>query len=105
VLTPVQMQLLADALREVVRSFTLQLVLTGLRVRELLALRWGNVDLRLDYFRVVETCTTVTSTNPRRSVACAQSQLEYSMARPVVDKLATTSHCGKRVPAIQDPAV
>ena len=37
-LTPVQVQLFADALREPVRSFTLLLVLTGLRVGELLAI-------------------------------------------------------------------
>jgi integrase len=55
VLTPVQVQKLADALREPVRSFTLLLVLTGLRVGELLALRWGNVDLNARLLRVVET--------------------------------------------------
>jgi integrase len=38
-----------------VRSFTLLLVLTGLRVGELLALRWGNVDLKARLLRVVET--------------------------------------------------
>jgi len=55
VLTPVQVQKLADVLREPVRSFTLLLVLTGLRVGELLALRWGNVDLNVRLLRVVET--------------------------------------------------
>jgi integrase len=55
VLTPVQVQLLTDALREPARSFTLLLVLTGLRVGELLAHRWGNVDLRARLLRVVET--------------------------------------------------
>jgi integrase len=38
-----------------VRSFTLLLVLTGSRVGELLALRWGNVDLNARLLRVVET--------------------------------------------------
>ena len=55
VLSPVQVQRLADALREPVRSFALLLVLTGLRVGELLALRWGNVDLNARLLRVVET--------------------------------------------------
>jgi integrase len=41
VLTPVQVQLLANALREPVRSFTLLLVLTGLRVGELLRASMG----------------------------------------------------------------
>jgi integrase len=51
----VQVQMLADALKEPVRSFTLLLVLTGLRVGELLALRWGSVDLKARLLRVVET--------------------------------------------------
>ena len=55
VLTPVQVQKLASELREPVRSFTLLLVLTGLRVGELLALRWGSIDLDSRLFRVVET--------------------------------------------------
>jgi integrase len=38
-----------------VRPFTLLLVLTGLRVGELLALRWGNVDLNARVLQVVET--------------------------------------------------
>jgi hypothetical protein len=50
-----QLQLLAEALREPVRSFTLLLVLTGLRVGELLVLRWGNVDVKARLLRVVET--------------------------------------------------
>jgi integrase len=55
VLTPVQVQMLAEALREPVRSFTLLLVLTGLRVGGLLALRWGNVDSKAQLLRVAET--------------------------------------------------
>ena len=47
--------MLADGLREPVRSFTLLLVLTGLRVGELLALRWGSVDLKTRLLPVVET--------------------------------------------------
>jgi integrase len=55
VLTPVQVRDLASALNGPARSVTLLLVLTGLRVGELLALRWGSVDLKARMLRVCET--------------------------------------------------
>ena len=55
VLTPVQVRNLAAALDEPTRSITLLLVLTGLRVGELLALRWGSIDLNARVLRVCET--------------------------------------------------
>ena len=55
VLTPVQVRDIAAALNEPARSVTLLLVLTGLRVGELLALRWGCIDLKARLLRVVET--------------------------------------------------
>ena len=55
VLTPVQVRDIAAALNEPARSVTLLLVLTGLRVGELLALRWGCIDLKARLLRVAET--------------------------------------------------
>jgi integrase len=55
VLNPVQVKNLAAALHEPARSITLLLVLTGLRVGELVALRWGSVDLKVRLLRVCET--------------------------------------------------
>ena len=55
VLTPRQLRDLAAALDEPARSITLLLALTGLRVGELLALRWGNIDLKARLLRVSET--------------------------------------------------
>jgi integrase len=55
VLTPVQVRKLAATLSEPARSITLLLVLTGLRVGELLALRWGSIDLNARLLRVCET--------------------------------------------------
>ena len=55
VLTPVHVRNLATALNEPARSITLLLVLTGLRVGELLALRWGSVDLNARMLHVCET--------------------------------------------------
>jgi integrase len=54
VLTPVQVRKLAATLSEPARSITLLLVLTGLRIGELLALRWGSVDLNARLLRVCE---------------------------------------------------
>ena len=55
VLTPVQVRNLAAVLHEPARSITLLLVLTGLRIGELLALRWGSIDLNVLLLRVCET--------------------------------------------------
>ena len=55
VLAPEQVRKLVAELDEPARSVTLLLVLTGLRVGELLALRWGNVDVKAQVLRVCET--------------------------------------------------
>jgi len=55
VLTPIQVRNLAAVLDEPVRSIMLLLVLTGLRIGELLALRWGSIDLNALVLRVCET--------------------------------------------------
>jgi len=46
---------LVTALNHPARSVTLLLLLTGLRVGELLALRWGSIDLNARMLRVCET--------------------------------------------------
>jgi integrase len=55
VLAPAQVRELASLLDHPARSVTLLLALTGLRVGELLALRWGNVDTQARVLRVCET--------------------------------------------------
>ena len=55
VLTPVQLRLLVTGLAEPSRSLVFLLMLTGLRIGELLALRWRNVDLASGLARVQET--------------------------------------------------
>src|SRR5712664_4214842 len=55
VLTPVQVRDLAAKMNGPAHSVTLLLVLTGLRVGELLALRWGSIDLKVRLLRVAET--------------------------------------------------
>jgi integrase len=53
--TPQQLKRLTDGLEEPVKSVALLLVLTGLRIGELLALRWKNVCLDDQTLRVTET--------------------------------------------------
>jgi integrase len=55
VLAPEQIRQLAAKLAEPARSIAMLLVLTGLRVGELLALRWKNIDLVSRKLRVTET--------------------------------------------------
>jgi integrase len=55
VLTPLQIRGLASAVDEPARSIMLLLVLTGLRIGELLALRWSCVELKARLLRVAET--------------------------------------------------
>lgn len=50
-----QVQQLCDALPEPCRSIVLVAVLTGLRIGEILALRWGRVDLLRNIFAVEES--------------------------------------------------
>jgi integrase len=55
VLLPKQVQQLMAELGDPTRSIVLLLVLTGLRIGELLALRWENLDLTTRTLRVTET--------------------------------------------------
>jgi integrase len=55
VLSPLQVRDLAAILNEPARSMTLILALTGLRIGELLALRWSNVEINARMLRVSET--------------------------------------------------
>jgi integrase len=55
-LSAVEVQKLLVALNEPQRTFVLVAVLTGLRLGELLALRWGRIDLDGSVLRVEESC-------------------------------------------------
>jgi integrase len=55
VVTPQQVKRLITALPEPAKSIALLLVLTGLRIGELLALRWKNVNLEDKVLQVTET--------------------------------------------------
>jgi len=54
-LTPEEIRLLVSNLQEPARSLVLLLTATGLRIGELLALRWRNLDLKAGMLQVTET--------------------------------------------------
>jgi integrase len=69
-----EVQKLLVALSEPERTFTLVAVLTGLRLGELLALRWGRIDLASSVLHVEESCYlgrfgTPKTRSSRRAVA------------------------------------
>jgi integrase len=76
ILTPAQVRNLAAGLNEPARSITLLLALTDLRVGELLALRWGSIDLNARLLRVCETVYADISISPKRSAAHEPTRLE-----------------------------
>jgi integrase len=56
ILSPEQVPLLLGALREPFRTMVLVAILTGLRVGEILGLRWEDVDFSSSEMRVVQRC-------------------------------------------------
>jgi integrase len=75
-LSVIEVRTLLAALNEPEKTFILIAVLGGLRVGELLALRWGRVDLAQGSLRVEETCYlgrfgTPKTRSSRRTVALA----------------------------------
>jgi integrase len=54
-IAPEKIRELLNALPEPSRSLAQLLVLTGMRIGELLALRWRNVDLKQNVIRVTRT--------------------------------------------------
>ena len=81
VLTPVQVRNLVTALNHPARSVTLLLVLTGLRVGELLAFRWGSVDLKARMLRVCETVYDGHFDQPKTNAVCGLFQSERKRRR------------------------
>ena len=66
---------MAESLGEPVRSLVLLLVLTGLRIGELLALRWKNVDLSQGLLRVRETVYDGHFDEPKTKRSCREIPL------------------------------
>jgi integrase len=80
-LAPVQVWRLISALQEPARSVAMLLVLTGLRIGELLALRWKSVDLSAQTLRVTATVYEGHSTLQKRSEVPARFHLVQKLFR------------------------
>jgi integrase len=90
VIAPERIRELLDALPEPSRSLAWLLVLTGLRIGELLALRWRNVDLEHGTLRVTETVydghfDVPKTQRSQRSVPLAAEALQILATRKPVD--------------------
>jgi integrase len=70
---------------EPVRTIVLLAVMTGLRIGEILALRWGRINLAAGTLRVEETCYKGTFGTPKTRA----SRRELSLAPAVVQALQT----------------
>jgi len=75
ILTPEQIHLLLSDLAEPARSVALLLLLTGLRIGELLALRWSNVNLTARLIEVRETVYEGHFTRPKPGAVFVQFPL------------------------------
>ncbi len=84
VLSPQQVQQLLAALPEPCRTIVLLLVLTGLRIGELLALRWKHVDLSRGVIRVQET---VSANGCFGTPKTRSSKRDVPMSAPVIEAL------------------
>ena len=103
-LTAEQIRLLVSQLQEPSRSLVLLLTATGLRIGELLALRWGNIDLKAGLLRVSETVYEGHFDKPKTSSSVrvipigARSVATLGALRPVVvdqDTLVFSNREGK----------
>src|SRR5581483_7708312 len=92
-IAPERIRELLDALPEPSRSLAWLLVLTGLRIGELLALRWQNVDLGLGILRVTESVYDGHFDDPKTP----ESERSIPLATKAVQILAG------RKPAATDP--
>jgi integrase len=78
-LTPTQVRKLISALPEPCRAIVLVLALTGLRIGELLALRWKHVDRSVGVIRVGETVYEGQFGSPKTR----SSRRDVPMSQPV----------------------
>ena len=102
ILTPEQLGSLLEKLLEPSRSLVWLLVLTGLRIGELLALRWQDVDLQTGFLRVSRTLYEGRFDEPKtrssnRTVPLSAKGVEIlASVRPKEPKLDDLVFCSKR---------
>ena len=92
-LSPEQVSILLNALAEPCRTLVLIATLTGLRIGELLALRWKNLDLKSGSIRVRETVHEGQFGTPKTK----SSKRDVPMSKPVREVFLARQKVGAEV--------
>jgi integrase len=94
-LSPDEVRRLLAASEEPVRTIVLVAVMTGLRIGEILALRWGRINLGAGTLRVEETCYKGTFGTPKTRASRREVPLTPAVVQALQERRVSSTDIGK----------